>query len=302
MRPIDLWGIFSIVFVFYLFFPFSGILITHFYWGSFRRRILHLWQSQSLGYEHLSESECENDYRFIGVLDGIDENKVLCLRNEGLSVYVDSNKLDMFLLPEGEGLLHLEKISLKEALEMSDVMKVFAGGPVQYQNNRLVFCSQDTRKPIVLFYRGSQSLMFARAATAGHRVHPYMNKITPFAIGLGTFVLLYMVLRYSGHPSLVKSMRLAMSFAITPLHPLLPPGILTSFLYTTFSRKAHRLRLNAEENIETNTQALPSQAALLQYEKLNQRASQFQFMGMALAGIGITLNIYVYYVLSGYFF
>lgn len=299
MRLGDLLTIIALVLTFDLAIPGIGVFVTHFYWGNFRRRILHLWQSESLRYEHIGEHIEEADYRFLGSYDGTDDTGSIYLRNEGLSVLVDPNKTDLYLLPEGEGLLRLERIDQKDIQALGDVVKIFAGGPVTVAGGRLVFCLREKRKPVLLLYTGSERLMFARAASAGHRVHPYLNKFTPFSIGLGTFLLLLLTLGFLQEPGMGQSVRLGLSAMLIPVYPILPPGILALFLYTTFSRKAHQLRLQAEEAIESHGGNPWQGAELIQYQRLNKKASILQILGVVMIIVAVGINAVIYHQLLG---
>lgn len=297
MRLGDLLTIIALVLTFDLAIPGIGVFITHFYWGNFRRRILKLWQSENLRYEHIGEHMDEFDYRFIGHYDGSDKDGFIHLRNEALSILADPSKTDVFLLPEGEGLLHLERVDIRDIQALGDVVKIFAGGPINVQDGRLVFCQREKRKPVILLYSGSERLMFARAASAGHRVHPYLNKFTPFSIGFGTFLLLLLTLKFLQEPGMGQSIRLGLSAILIPVYPILPPGILSLFLYITFSRKAHQLRLEAEETIESHGDSPWGGSELIQYQKLNHQASVLQVLSVVMTIVAVGINAIIYYQL-----
>jgi hypothetical protein len=136
-------------------------------------------------------------------------------------------------IPEGfdPGKETPQRIRWDQLTTLTEGAKVFVGGKVRAENDRLTFVSTRDNPLLVIFYDGPDRSLTPRAIRAGRQDNEYWNRITPYAFILGAFSQIMMVLGYIQRPAFRLTVIAAFAAMCTPLYPMIPPGFLFTVLY-----------------------------------------------------------------------
>ncbi|GHV82422.1 hypothetical protein AGMMS49991_09800 [Spirochaetia bacterium] len=135
-----------------------------------------------------------------------------------------------------------QRIKWEQLTTLTEGAKVFVGGAISTENDRLTFVSTKENPLLVIFYDGSDRSLTARAIRAGRQGNEYWNRITPYSLILGAFSQTLMVLGYFQRPAFHLTVIAAFAAMFIPLFPMIPPGFLFTVLYRHLWRQAKVFR------------------------------------------------------------
>jgi hypothetical protein len=326
---------------FYLFIPGLGAFLIRSRWRRFRKSVVAASLYPEVTYKDVhssgqhapSERPAEGNllyeqpsgaagsYYFLGVLEAIQEDDIIWLRNDDVALSADMKGQKVFLLPSqtvsGEGggedpddypksdetpqVLAWEKVgSLPEGIQ------VLVAGPLRIANRRGRFRSEKKGDLLVVFYDGDKTSLLKRAVWHGRQRNEYWN---PFTLGsLGAGFLSGMILSYfflqNSRTKIPAILSIIMS--LVPLIPVLPPGMLFFVLYRRLWRRGRFLRAErdllrlpprrfGEDGAKAGSLPAADPAALA--EKCERKAVRLEEFSLALFCLGFLVNLYL--VLKG---
>ncbi len=246
---------FGVALLFFVLIPSVGAFTVRGQWRVFRRRVQECSLYRILRYADLAAADGERGcFRALGELEAFQGRNRLWLNTGSFTVEADLSGVKLYLLPSLIPGKQREEALPDEApavapwdriFSLPSGMKLFVGGHLFLEGGRGVFRSQPREPLLVVFYDGEPRSILPRAIWGGRQRNEYWNQFTLVSLLTGFFclaLLAYVALRTAqtvlpGLPGLV-----ALSLALAPVAPFLPPGVVLYFLYRFFWKKARRLR------------------------------------------------------------
>jgi hypothetical protein len=248
----------------YGFVPVIGAFFVRRDWRYFRQRFEELRLRPLLDYAAYRRGG-EGEYRFIGGFESVTDGHTLWIKGAELTVPVALTGAQTYVLPippdsdsaagaagpspGGKGAsgrpaagkaVHEsfdpgkeapQRIEWEQLTSLTEGARVFVGGDLVLMNNRLAFASTSEKPLMVIFYDGPDRSLTVRTIRTARQGNEYWNNWTPYAIALGAFCQLIVVLLYMQRPVFQLSVIAAFSAMLFPLYPLIPPGLVFTVIY-----------------------------------------------------------------------
>ena len=232
--------------IFYGLLPITGAFNSRNRWRKYRKHFEKLCLEPLLDYRRYRQLEGEGGvFRFTGGIESITDGHTLWVRGDDLTIPVSLEKTRCFLLPvtEGEGTPEApEQIRWNRVSTLTEGAKVFIGGQIKTQNNRLSFCSTKENPLMVLFYNCPDRELAGSIIRAARTRNEYWNSFTPVSLVMGALALVYMAASFLGRPAFRLTVISALVAVFVPALPVVPPGILFTVLYRRMSWHARKFR------------------------------------------------------------
>ena len=230
--------------VFYGVIPISGGFYKRSKWRRFRNRFDELRLSPLLNYRQYRQLGNDGGvFRFTGELESI-TGETLWVRGENLTIPVSLKKTKCFLLPiyEGETPETPEQIRWNRVSTITDGAKVFIGGQIKNQNDRLNFCSTKENPLMVIFYNCPDSELTSGIIRSARARNEYWNNFTMVSIAIGAISLIYTAVSLLDRPALRLNVIGALTAVFAPILQSFPPSYLFTILYRRMTWDARNLR------------------------------------------------------------
>jgi hypothetical protein len=233
--------------------PVAGAFISRHSWRVFRRRFDELRLRPLLDYgfyRRIDQAQSPggegSEYRFIGGFESVTDGHTLWIRGDTLTMPVTLSGAHTYVMPMGgsdgesfePGEEVPERIRWDRVSALNEGARVFVGGTLVKQDDRLGFVSTKKNPLLVIFYDGNDPSLTIRVIRAGRNKNEYWNFLTPYAFIAGTFSLLIMASTFLSRPAFRLTAITAFAALFIPLVPFLPPGLLFTVLYRLLWRKA----------------------------------------------------------------
>jgi hypothetical protein len=247
--------------------PVIGAFFTRRAWRRFRRRFDELRLSPLLDYAAYRQGG-GGKYRFLGGFESVTDGHTLWIRDAELTVPVALTGAQTYVLPmplepgaghpglsppglfpdgksasgkSGEkkaihesfdpGKETPQRVKWEQLTSLTEGAKVFVGGSLVFMNDRPGFASTKENPLLVIFYDGPDRSLAIQAIRAGRQGNEYWNNLTPYALALGVFSQLFMILLYIQRPVFQLTVIAAFAAMFIPLFPLIPPGLVFTVFY-----------------------------------------------------------------------
>ena len=193
-----------------------------------------------------NEKSLDSIFRFTGGIESITDGHTLWVRGDDLTIPVSlehksSVKTDCFLIPIKESEVP-EKINWNQISTLTEGAKVFIGGKVKLQNDRLIFCSTKEEPLMVIFYNCPDNELPNTIISSARSRHGYWNNLSPIVTIIGALFLIYIAASLLGRPAYRFTVICAIISVFLPILPVLPPGLLLTTMYRRFSWNVRKLR------------------------------------------------------------
>jgi len=222
----------------------------------FRNRFNRLRLSSLLDYKQYRQllddgsSIAPGIYRFTGGIESITDGNMLWVKGDDLTMPISLKKTNCFLFPfheeTGQEAGAPERIRWNHVSTLTEGSKVFIGGQLISQDNRFNFSSTKENPLMVIFYNCRDTDLpheiIKRARTRGE----YWNSATPISLFIGVLSLIYIASFHLGRPAYHLTVITALVAVFIPILPVIPPGLLLTFLYRRLAQDARKLKANWE--------------------------------------------------------
>lgn len=237
--------------LFFALIPGIGAFQVRRQWRVFRRRLQEVSLYPFLRYADLSGPAVPRGYRVFGELEAIQGRDRIWINTGEFTVEAELAGVQTYLLPSTSsagrdmGSLPDEEPALapwNRVYSLPSGLRLFVGGTLFPEEGRGVFRSGAHEPLVVVFYDGERESILKRAIWGGRKKNEYWNQFTPASLLTGFLclsLLSFLALRapQAGLPAI-----LALTLALAPASPFLPPGVALYYLYLFFWKKARRLR------------------------------------------------------------
>jgi len=221
-----------------------GALYSRYKWSLFRKRFINLTLMPLLDYRQYRQIEDEGGiFRFTGEIESITDGRILWVKGDDLTLPVSLEKTKCFLLPKNEGDEipdAPEQIRWNRVSTLTEGVKVYIGGKLQKQNNRLNFTSTHDNPLIVIFYNCPETELTGNIIRAARTHNNYWNTLTPASLVIGALSLIFIAASLLSRPAFRVTVISSLVAVFIPILPIIPPGYLLTVLYrrmTWYSRK-----------------------------------------------------------------
>ncbi|MDR0441781.1 MAG: hypothetical protein LBH44_00060 [Treponema sp.] len=235
--------ILSLAAVWYAIVPFTGALYSRYKWRRFRRRFDELRLSPLLNYRQY-HGDSGGVFRFTGSIESITDGRTLWVKGENLTIPVSLANTKCWLLPAQEGVSPEapERIRWNRISTLTEGAKVFVGGLLTTEDNRLSFTSTKEKPLVVIFYDCPENVLTDSIIGAGRKHNEYWNGITPVSLVMGALSLVYIAASYLYRPAFRLPVIAAIIAVFIPILPMIPPGLLFTVMYRRMAWHARNLR------------------------------------------------------------
>lgn len=124
--------------------------------------------------------------------------------------------------------------------------KVFVGGLLKKQNDRLNFVNSKGKPLMVIFYNCPDAELAEGIIRCSRMRNEYLNSLTPISLAIGMFTLIYIASEFLYRPAFRLTAITALVAIFVPILPMIPPGLLFTVLYRRLTWKARKLRINRD--------------------------------------------------------
>jgi hypothetical protein len=230
------------VVMFYVAIPGLGALLIRHRWRKFRRMLVFSASYTRLGYSDTRVLSDEDDgylgrYRFFGSLEAIQGSSVIRVRGKNVSVSVAMKNIMVFLLPTASPDDDTVSDQTPSPVRWSKVsalpegIKVYVAGSL-YREKDLALFQEDSHGPLlVVIYDGPDSELVNRSIWCGRQKNEYWNRFTPVSLLAGSLTLGVVIISGAVSPVHQGAVVTALTAAVAPVLPLLPPGVALFVLY-----------------------------------------------------------------------
>lgn len=238
----------GLAFFWYGLVPIVGAFLVRKTWRVFRKRFDELRAAPLLDYRAAeSLGDQAQDYRFFGGFESASEHTIW-VRNEDLTIPVELRHTKVFILPavgddgedEAEG--EPRRAAWHDVAALSEGARIFVGGSVCKKDGRIRFAPCRTAPLVVILYDGDERSLLFRVVRAGRHRNEYWNPLTSYSLAAGVFSQLLMALNFANRPAFVAAFAAALTGALGPVIPLLPPGVLPIAAYRLLWHRARSYR------------------------------------------------------------
>ena len=184
-------------------------------------------------------------FRFTGEIESITDSLTLWVKGNNLTIPVSLEKTKCYLLPihEGEGetprQIRWDRVSM-----LSEGAKVYIGGWIKLQNNRLAFVSTKEDPLMVIFYNCPDYGLTDGIIRTARTRNEYWNGITPVSLAVGALALIYIAASFLDRPAFRLTVISAFIAVFIPILPVMPPGFIFTILHRRLTWSARKLRVN----------------------------------------------------------
>lgn len=224
---------------FFVLVPGCGAYLVRARWRRFRLRLLAsldvpLYQP---GRTDLKGGTAR-EFRFNGVLEAVQDNDRLWLRDNHASVALHLRRRTIFMLPSDsrpdmESLYadSMRSLRWERTSVLPEGLGVFVCGKLVMEAGLPSFGVADGDEPLVILYDGDPRTVMARAIWFGRQRNEYWNDVTPISLLTGFAGLLALAF-YGFRDDFTRYAAIvAATLSLVPFAPLMPPGIIGFFLY-----------------------------------------------------------------------
>jgi len=231
--------------------PGLGAFAVRSSWRKFRFRLLRSSYYPFLDYADLGAAGPPRYYRLFGQLEAIRAKDQVWIRSGDFSVAADLHRVPVYILP-GSGADGDEKepgpdeqpqiIPWRQISSLPARTPVFIAGRLGFEDGQPEFRSEAKEPLLVVLYGGDRDTLLRRAIRGGRQRNEYWNQFTLVSLITGCIILFLVgYFSYSQSPSRLPTI-VSITLSLSPLVPLLPPGVLFLLLYRFYWKRARILR------------------------------------------------------------
>lgn len=238
---------------FYGVIPILGAFFVRNRWRKFRTQLMKASLLPSLSYKAVHGSQKSGLYRVFGSLQAIQDDNILWIANDDVSVSLELEGLPLYILPS----VTKENLQLNTNMypdespkrtywssifSLPEKTSFFVSGELIYQNGRSKFKNSKKNPLMVIIYDCEDTDFYSHAILSGRQRNEYWNPLTPGTLTAGSFALFIYFYLLIQIPYMHFIAVTALSFSLVPVLPFLPPGLFFYYIYRHFWKKARILR------------------------------------------------------------
>lgn len=238
---------------FYGIMPIVGAFFVRNRWRQFRAQLMKASLQPSLSYKAVHGSPKSGLYRIFGSLQAIQDDNILWIANDNVSVSLNLEGLSLYILPS----VTKDDFQLKTNMypdespkrtywssifSLPEKTSFFISGEIVHEDGRSKFKNSKKNPLLVIIYDSEDTDFYSHAILSGRQRNEYWNVLTPGTLTAGSFSLFIYFYILIQIPYMHFVAVTALSFSLVPVLPFLPPGLFFYYIYRHFWKKARILR------------------------------------------------------------
>ena len=241
--------VFAIACIFFVLVPGAGAVSVRQRWRRFRRHVVAASLLPTVTYATLADWRSRDvsglgPFRFFGRLEAMQEDDIIWLNDGTISIAADVGRAVAYVLPASGTYPEAtpDRISWTRLTSLPERTPIFVSGPLSVEGGRPVLKAEGNEELLVILYDGPYEELLYHSIWTGRQRNEYWNMLTPPSLLVGALALLltaYVLLRVPADRAAVV---LAVSGALIPVLPLVPPGFVTFPFYRRMWRQGRYLR------------------------------------------------------------
>jgi len=242
-----------ITLLFYGIIPLVGAFFVRSRWRQFRKLIMKASLLPLLSYKAVHGSEESGLYRMFGSLQAIQDDNIIWIANEDVSVSLDISDLPIYILPSFTKDDNQLKTNMfpdespkrkywSSIFSLPEKTSFFVSGELVNENGRSKFKNSKDNNLMVIIYDCDKADFYSHSILSGRQRNEYWNVLTPGTLTAGSFSLFIYFYLLIQIPYMHFVAVTALSFSLVPVLPFLPPGLVFYYIYRHFWKKARILR------------------------------------------------------------
>jgi len=256
------WQLFLIILlalVFYASLPAVGAFVARGHWRRFRRMVNEVshYPTATPTVVGRERSGPVGSYRFFGTLEAIQGDDRIWITNGRFSVAADLRNVHVSLIPEAEGGeadswstggragAALGSVPWSRIFSLPEGTPVFVGGRLFAEEGRGIFRDTGKSRLLVVIHDCPRESVVLRAISSGRQRNEIVNSFTLPSVAVGSLSLLLFAFSLLALPDRLLAV-LALTAAVAPASPFLPPGFPLYFAYRAYWKKARNLRVQRD--------------------------------------------------------
>lgn len=249
----------GLMFLFFLLIPGAGAFAVRARWRRFRSLVIAASYAEPLSYADIREDSSSGPVRrrIIGEIQAQTGEDQWWISNRDVSVRANLHGAKVYVLPSFEGAAEEEMVERNREL-IPEVMpremtlrnlgqlplgtSVLVFGVLAWDEEGAVMRAPESGPLLVLVFDGDEKSLLRRSIWTGRHLNEYWNSLTPVSLAAGSFAFLMMAYLFLQLAEMRPVALLALSGALVPLLPLLPPGYLFFAIYKRLWARGRYLR------------------------------------------------------------
>jgi len=238
---------------FYGFIPILGAFFVRKKWRQFRSQLMKASLYPSLSYKAVHGSQKSGLFRIFGSLQAIQDENVLWITNEDVSVSLNLEGLPLYILSSAtkddsqiKNNIYPDESPQRtywsSIFSLPEKTSFFVSGELVHKDGRSKFKNSKENPLLVIIYDCDDTEFYSHAILSGRQRNEYWNVLTPGTLTIGSFSLFIYFYFLIQMPYMHFVAVTALSFSIVPLLPFLPPGLFFYYIYRHLWKKARIIR------------------------------------------------------------
>lgn len=234
--------------LFYVVIPLAGAFQVRTVWRRFRLTMVNASFFPLCDYDDIMAKKREGYYRFFGEIETIQQNGLLWVKNEQITMTARMENCHVYLIPSEKKMNSQmpTKLRWNRVFSIAEGTDVYICGNISESNGRLQFQGSRKEPLTVILYDGEKKTLLERSISCGRQKNEYWNFLTPWSVAIGgilSLVLLNMMIQANVN---VQFLIGGIIVAALPIIPFLPPGLFFFLLYTVLWRRGRYCRADRD--------------------------------------------------------
>lgn len=207
----------------------------------------------NLTYKAVHGSDESGLFRIFGSLQAIQDDNILWVANDDVSVSLDLEGLPLYILPiltkeesPSNASMYSDESPKKtywsSIFSLPEKTSFFVSGELVHKDGRSKFKNSKEIPLIVIIYDCDDTEFYSHAILSGRQRNEFWNVLTPGTLTTGSFSLFIYFYLLIQIPYMNFVAVTALCFSLVPVLPFLPPGFVFYYLYRYYWKKARILR------------------------------------------------------------
>ncbi|RLD33781.1 MAG: hypothetical protein DRI73_04920 [Bacteroidetes bacterium] len=315
-----LFVIILITLFFYVIIPIIGAFFVRSRWRQFRSQLMEASLRPSISYKDVHSGDKLGLYRIFGSIQAIQDDNILWIANDNVSVSLDLKDLPIFILPSVTRDNNQLKTNMYpdespkrtnwySIFSLPEKTSIFVSGELVHTDGRSKFKNTKKNPLMVIIYDCEDNDFYSHAILSGRQRNEYWNILTPGTLTAGSFSLFIYFYLLIQTPYMHFIAVTALSFSLVPVLPFLPPGLLFYYIYRSLWKKARILRterdllklpvkrfyIEGNEGPLTETLVINGDPDLLASES-TRTSHVYEIIATISFGLGITINFIIFLI------
>jgi hypothetical protein len=204
-----------------------------------------------LDYSDLRGAGTQRRFRLFGQLEAFRAEDQVWINSGSFSVAADLHQVPVYILPSAGTSDFTKELTAEEQPQIVPWKQIstlpaktpiFIAGNISLENGQPEFRSEPKQPLLVVLYGGDKGSLIKKAIRGGRQLNEYWNPFTLVSLIAGSITLFLLGFFSFARTEAWIPTTVAITLSLSPIVPMLPPGVIFLVLYRYFWKKARALR------------------------------------------------------------